>query len=246
MRNMKLILEYDGSRYNGWQRLGKGESANTIENKIKEVIRKMTGTEPELFCGSRTEVGVHAYEQVVSFKTNCALKTYEIKQYLNRYLPMDIAVLQVDDMPERFHASLNAKSRKYIYRIAIGDVPSVFERKYTYYCFDRLDLDAMKEAGKKIIGKHDFKNYSTVKKSKSTIKELTGLDIYGDEKEIQITMQANDFLHNMARMIVSTLLNIGLHKLTLDDIDDIFDDSSDTIASAPASAQGLFLAKIEY
>ena len=113
MRNIKLTIEYDGSRYQGWTRLGKNESTNTISNKIIEVIQKMTGETVELFCGCRTETGVHAYAQIANFKTNTEMKDYEIQHYLNRYLPMDIAVIQVEDVPERFHSQLNAKSKIY-------------------------------------------------------------------------------------------------------------------------------------
>ncbi len=246
MRNIKLTLEYDGSRYSGYQRLGKGESTNTIENKLLEIIKKMTNEDAEIFCGSRTEVGVHAYAQICNFKTNCALKLYEIKNYFNRYLPMDIAVIDVEEKPERFHSSLNAKSKKYLYRIAIGDVPSVFDRKYTYYSFKKLDIDIMREAAKDLIGKHDFKCFSTVKKNKSTVKEIYDIDIYGDDKEIQITLHGNDFLHNMARMIVATLIDIGNGTRSVDCIPKIFDENSDEISSAPADASGMFLLEVEY
>lgn len=246
MRNIKLVLEYDGSRYHGWQRLGKEESDNTIENKLLELIKKMTGEDVELNCGCRTEVGVHAYAQIVNYKTASQLKFYEIKNYFNRYLPMDIAVVEVAEVPERFHAALNAKSKTYLYRIAIGDVPSVFDRKYTYYCFKKPEVLRMKEAAKLLIGKHDFKNFSTVKKSKSTVKEIYAIDIYQDTKEIQITIKANDFLHNMARMIVATLLDIGLHVRDAEDIEEILKPESKVSASAPASAQGLFLQEVEY
>ena len=113
MRNIKLTIEYDGSRYQGWQRLGKDESTNTIANKITEVIKKMTNEDIELFCGSRTEVGVHAYGQVASFKTTTDMTLIEIQHYLNRYLPMDIAITDIEEKPERFHASLNATSKIY-------------------------------------------------------------------------------------------------------------------------------------
>lgn len=246
MRNIKLTLEYDGTRYNGWQRLGKGESTNTIENKIIEVLKKMDGQDVELFCGCRTEVGVHAYAQVVSFKTNSALEIKDIKNYLNRYLPMDIAVLEAEEMPERFHASLNAKEVTYVYRIAIGDVPSVFDRRYTYYSFKTPDIKRMKSAAKALIGEHDFRYYSTVKKNKSTVKEMREIDIYQDAREIQITMKADSFLHNMARMIAGTLLDIGLGKRDVSVTREIFDAHSDEMASAPAEAKGLFLQEIGY
>ncbi len=246
MRNIKLTIEYDGSRYSGWQRLGKEEGDNTIEFKILEVIKKMTGETVELNCGSRTEAGVHAYAQIANFKTNSYMKLFEIKNYFNRYLPMDIAVIEVEEVPERFHASLNAKSKAYLYRIAIGDVPSVFDRKYTYYCFKKPDIELMKTAAKMLIGKHDFKDFSSVKKNKSTEKEIYQIDIYQDTKEIQITIKANDFLHNMARMLVSTLLEIGLGNREIGDMEKILDPKSAETGSAPASAQGLFLQEVEY
>ena len=140
MKNIKLVLEYDGSRYQGWQRLGKDESTNTISNKIVEVIKRMTNEDVELFCGARTEVGVHAYSQVVNFKTTSDMTLIEMKRYLNRYLPMDIAVIEIDAMPERFHASLNAKEKVYLYRMSINEIPSVFERKYIYHSFKKRRL----------------------------------------------------------------------------------------------------------
>lgn len=246
MRNIRLNLEYDGSRYSGWQRLGKGESDNTIENKLLEILHKMTDEKAELNCACRTELGVHAYGQVVNFKTESQLKLYEIKNYFNRYLPMDIAVTEAEEMPERFHATLNAKSKTFLYRIAIGDAPSVFDRKYTYYSFDTPDVKKMKQAAEQLLGKHDFKNFSSVMKNKSTIKEIQLIDIYQDTKEIQITIRANDFLHNMARMMVSILIEIGLNQRAPGDIAKILDPAENIMGSAPASAQGLFLESVEY
>ena len=101
MRNIKLTIEYDGSRYQGWARLGKNESNNTISNKILEVLKKMTDeSDIELYCGCRTEVGVHAYAQIANFKTSSAMSIQDIKHYLNRYLPMDIAIIDVEEVSE--------------------------------------------------------------------------------------------------------------------------------------------------
>ena len=243
MQNIKLTLEYDGSRYQGWQR-GKGESQNTISNKLINTIKEMTGEEVELNCGSRTEVGVHAYEQTVNFKTTSPLRPIDIKQYLNRYLPMDIAVITCDKVPERFHASLNAASRTYVYRIAIGDVPSVFERKYTYYSFKTPDINAMEQASLSLIGRHDFKNFSTAKKNKSTEKEIYDIDIYKGAGEIEITITASDFLHNMARLIIGTLIDIGIGKRKSECIENIIKGTESP--SAPCDPKGLFLQTITY
>lgn len=244
MRNIKLTIEYDGSRYQGWVRLGKNESTNTISNKILEVIRKMTGEDVELFCGARTEVGVHAYGQTASFKTNTDMKDYEIQHYLNRYLPMDIAIISVEDMPERFHAQLNAKSKIFIYRATISDVPSVFDFKYTFHCFRRPDMDAMKEAAQLLLGRHDFKNFSTVKHNKSTEREMYRIDIYDDGEEMQISMHADDFLHNMQRAIVGTLLDIGLGTRKPEVITAIF--AGEQATSAPCDPKGMYLQEVLY
>lgn len=245
MRNIRLTIEYDGSRYQGWARLGKNESNNSVSNKITEVLEKMTDErEIELFCGCRTEVGVHAYEQIANFKTNCPMKCLEIKRYLNRYLPFDIAVTDVREMPERFHAQLNAKEKTYIYRMTVSEVPSVFDRKYTYHCFKTPDTRLMEQAAQSLIGTHDFKNFSTVKKSKSTVRTVKDIEIYGDSEEIQITIQADDFLHNMARLIIGTLLDIGNGTRKKEDIEKIF--AGKAAVSEPCDPKGLFLQEIRY
>ena len=245
MRNIKLTIEYDGSRYQDWTRLGKNESNNTISNKIVEVIQKMTEeSDVELFCGCRTEVGVHAYAQVANFKTDCELSLVEIKRYLNRYLPMDIAVTEVSEEGERFHAQLNAKSKTYVYRISIDDVPSVFDRKYTYHCFKTPDVKVMQQAALSLVGKHDFKNFSTAKKSKSTVRNVLNIEVYGDLEEMQITLYADDFLHNMARIMIGTLLDIGCGTRKISDIDKIFAGKAE--ASAPCDPKGLYLQEVVY
>ncbi|MCI5870113.1 MAG: tRNA pseudouridine(38-40) synthase TruA [Dorea sp.] len=245
MRNIKLTIEYDGSRYQGWTRLGKTESSNTISNKILEVLKKMT-EEPlmELNCGCRTEVGVHAYAQIANFKTESDMKVQEIKHYLNRYLPMDIAILEVEEVPERFHAQLNASSKTYVYRMTIDDVPSVFDRKYTYHCYKIPDKRLMQQAAVELTGKHDFHNFSTAKKTKSTEREIYNIDIYGDTEEMQILIHADDFLHNMARLIIGTLVDIGLGTRSKDDIASIFAGKKEP--SAPCDPKGLYLQEISY
>ncbi len=247
MRNIKLMIEYDGSRYDGWQRQGKNSAQTTIQGKIEEILCKMTGEEIEISGSGRTDAGVHAYAQVANFHTNSKMKCYEIKHYLNRYLPRDIAVFDVSEVGERFHARLNAKSKKYVYRIAIGDVPSVFDRKYTYYCFDKLDMEAMEKAASYLIGKHDFKAFSSIKKTnKSTVREIYDIDIYGDEKEIQITFHGNGFLYNMVRIMAGTLMEVGKGERKPEEMRKILASKDREMAGATAPAQGLFLLEVEY
>ena len=140
MYNYKLLLQYDGGRYDGWQRMGKDESSNTVEYKISEVIRKMTGETVQIFCGCRTEKGVHARQQTINFKLEERKKPYEIRNYLNRYLPRDISVLDVCEVGERFHSQLNAKQKVYVYQLDTGDVADVFERRYRYHTFEKPDF----------------------------------------------------------------------------------------------------------
>ncbi len=245
MRNIKLIIEYDGGRYDGWQRLGKEESKNTVENKIIEVLEKLTSTSVELFAGMRTEKGVHAHYQVANFKTDILLKPMEIRNYLNRYLPMDIAVVSVSDEHERFHSALNAKSKTFLYRIDVRDVYNVFDRKYTYYSFAKLDIDKMKKVAECFIGEHDFKAFSTAKKNKNTIKTVQSIDIYGDNEEISITVKANDYLHNMARLIIGALIEAGNGRVSAKDIEAMLKGDKE-LTILPAETNGMFLENIEY
>lgn len=245
MRNIKLTIEYDGSRYQGWARLGKDESNNTVSNKIVDVLAKMTGESLiELNCGCRTEIGVHAYAQVANFKTESDKNVQDIQHYLNRYLPMDIVITEVTEMPERFHAQLNALSKTYVYRMTITDVPSVFDRKHTYHCFKVPDKKAMQQAALLLTGKHDFQNFSTAKKAKNTIREIYEIDIYGDAEEMQILIHADDFLHNMAKLIIGTLLDIGFGLRKKEDIEEIF--AGNKPVSMACDPKGLYLQEINY
>ena len=157
---------------------------------------------------------------------------------------MDIAGTEVKEAPERCHAQLNAVSKTYVYRMTVSEVPSVFDRKYTYHCFKTPDSKLMQQAAQYFIGKHDFKNFSTAKKSKSTVRQITDIEIYGNSEEIQITIQADDFLHNMARLIIGTLLEIGNGTRKKEDIEKIF--AGKAVVSEPCDPKGLFLQEISY
>ncbi len=246
MRNIQLTIEYDGSRYDGWQKQA-GRSTVTIQDKIEDVLTKMENESVEVIGAARTEAGVHAYRQIANFKTNSDLKVYEIKQYLNRFLPRDIAVTEALEVPERFHASFNAVSFEYEYKISIGEVPSVFERKYNYYCFKRPNVEAMKEAAKLMVGKHDFKAFSDNKRmKKSTERTIFAIDIYGDNKEIVITVKGDDFWPHMVRIMVGTLLEVGLGEKKASDITQILESKDREKAGPTAEAKGLFLVDVYY
>lgn len=245
MYNYKIELQYDGGRYDGWQRMGRDESVNTIEYKITDIIKKMTGEDIELFCGCRTEKGVHAYAQTANFKLNSHHNSMEINNYLNRYLPRDISALKTQEADERFHSQLNAKSKTYVYRLDIGNIANVFERKYSYHTFDRPDIEAMKTAGGYFVGKHDFAPFTTAKKNKSTIKEIKAVNITVDGNIAEIEITANDFMHNMARLMVGVLLDVGSGLRKPEAVADILA-GKNVQMSLPAESCGLFLKCVNY
>lgn len=245
MKNIKLILEYDGTRYQGWQQPGKKDSSATISGKIANTLCRMTGENIELFCAARTEPGVHASCQTVNFKTDSPLSPSEIRRSLNQYLPQDIAILQADEVPERFHASLNLRSQTYTYRIQTGAVMDVFRRKYTHYISQPLNISAMKKAAAVLVGIHDFRSFSSGKNKKSTEKQIFQADIISSgSDELHIILDASAFLRQMPRLIAGTLLDIGLEVRDANCIPAIL--SGQDAPSAPVPAQGLCLTDTSY
>ncbi len=247
MRNIKLILEYDGSRYDGWQKQSGNPKSITIQDKVESVLNKMDNETVNLIGAARTEAGVHAYGQVANFNTGTDMKPYEIKHYLNRFLPRDIAVLEAAEVPERFHSSFNAKAFRYVYKISMGDVPSVFERKYNYYSFHKPDIIRMRKAAACLIGRHDFKAFSdNPRMKKSTERTVNSIDIYSDINDMSITIEADDFWPNMARIIVGTLMAAGDGSMEPDYVKEIIESKDRLKAGTTAEARGLFLEEVIY
>ena len=226
MYNYRIEIEYDGGRYDGWQRLGKDASTNTIESRLCEIIARMTGETVDMYVGSRTEKGVHALCQTANFKLEKEVRALDIKNYLNRYLPRDIAVMSVSQVDERFHSQLNAKSKIYEYRLDTGNVANVFRRKY-------------------FEGKHDFKAFTTAKKSKSTERTIKRINIQYEGTRAYIRIEADDFLHNMARFMIGMLLDVGNGIKKPEDVKRCLD-GENVQMSLPAESYGLFLVKVVY
>lgn len=247
MRNIKLVIEYDGSRYDGWQKQIGNPKSITIQDKIEAVLSKMENEEVNLVGAARTEAGVHAYGQIANFITKTDMKLFEIKHYLNRFLPRDIAVLEVFEVPKRFHSSHLAKAFRYEYKITMGEVQSVFERKYNYYSFKKLDVLKMKEGMKHFLGTNDLKAFSDNKRmKKSTIRTITHMDIYSDINEIVITIEADDFWPNMARIIVGTLVMVGDGSISPDYVKEIIESKDRSLAGETIDPKGLFLSEVIY
>lgn len=245
MRNIKLILEYDGSRYQGWQQPGKKDPSGTVSGRVTGTLCRMTGEEIEVFCAARTESGVHASCQTVSFKTASRLPVPEIRRELNQYLPQDIAVLQAEEVSERFHASLNLLSMTYTYRVYTGAVMDVFRRKYLYHIPQALDISAMEKAASHLVGIHDFRYLSSGRTKKSSEKKLWSAKILSPaDDELHIVLEASAFLHQMPRLITGTLLDVGMGVRNAGCIPAIL--SGREPASRPVPSAGLCLTDTRY
>ncbi len=245
MKNYKMIIQYEGGRYNGWQR--QGNTPNTIQEKFENVLFRMTGQKTEIFASGRTDAGVHALAQTANFKCNTDMSCDEIMSYINRYLPEDIAVLSIEEVNERFHSRLNAKSKTYEYSICAVKKPDVFTRRTVYYIDKYPDIDKMRKASQKLLGTHDFKGFSSVGKTKkSTVRTINSIEITENGSYINIRINGNGFLYNMIRIISGTILEIGLGKAEDNCIDFIFKTNKREYAGTTLPPKGLKLAEVLY
>ncbi|WP_407857588.1 tRNA pseudouridine(38-40) synthase TruA [Enterococcus hailinensis] len=245
MRNIKLTIEYDGKRYLGWQRLG--DSEKTIQGKIESVITQMTTEKIEIIGSGRTDAGTHALGQVANFKTNSEMSLNDMLSFFNRYLPSDIVVKKVEEMPERFHARYNVKGKQYSYYVWNNPIPTAFERYHSFYFPQKLDIAKMNEACEKLEGTHDFIGFSALKKSKkSTTRTIDSITIEQEGNMLHFTFVGNGFLHKMVRILMGTILEIGAGKLPVTIIDEVLEQKVREAAGETAPAQGLFLDEVYY
>lgn len=243
--NYRLDIQYDGSRYGGWQR--QKDTDNTIQGKIEDVLTKMLGTEVQIQGAGRTDAGVHAKGQVANFHADCEKSCEEICQYLNEYLPEDIEISKVSEAEERFHSRLNAKEKVYQYRIVSSIHKNFFERKYQCPLHEVLDVNAMKEAAKYLEGTHDFKSFCSNKKmKKSSVRTVYRIDIADLEQEIVITYTGNGFLYNMVRILTGTLIEVGRGRRKPEEMKAILESCDRKEAGFTAPARGLTLLEVRY
>lgn len=249
MRNIRLLLQYEGTRYQGWQR--QTSSDNTIQGKLETLLGKMCGEPIEISASGRTDAGVHAMGQVANFHTDCNMTTEEILDYCNRYLPEDIAVIEVSEAAPRFHSRLNACGKCYCYRVINSEIPNVFWRRYAQEVPEYLDIDAMRSAAELLLGEHDFKSFTSAKKGKkTTVRRIDEILIErgnGSEKDlITFTFVGNGFLHHMIRILMGTLLEVGMGKRSADSMTDILAACNREMAGPLVPAKGLTLMRVFY
>ncbi|WP_270940413.1 tRNA pseudouridine(38-40) synthase TruA [Romboutsia lituseburensis] len=245
MRNIKMTIKYDGSRYKGFQRLK--DTDMTIQGKIENVLSKMTNESIEIIGSGRTDMGVHANGQVANFKTNSELSIKKMHDYLYEYLPEDIVIINMEEVDDRFHSRYNAKSKIYLYKIDNNKYHDPFLRKYTTHVEKKLDLELMREASKYLIGEHDFTSFASSKsKKKSNVREIHSIEIKEHHNLVEIYVHGNGFLYNMVRIIVGALLDVGSHRKTPQDIKEMLELKDRSKASDTAPSKGLILHKVNY
>ena len=245
MTNYRLLIRYDGTRYNGWQRLG--DTDNTIQTKLETTLERLTGEKAEVIGAGRTDAGVHAREQVAHVRLEKHREPEEIRAYLNRYLPDDIGILAVDYAPPRFHARYNAVQKTYTYRIGKNKAAHVFERRYVYEYDGALDVNAMKMATIQLRGEHDFKSFcGNPRMRKSTVRTIYTIRIEETEDEIDLTFVGNGFLQHMVRILVGTLIEVGEGRRDPNSMDALLEARDRRMAGATAPAKGLTMIKVDY
>lgn len=245
MYNYKITIQYDGTRYRGWQ--SQNDTEETIQGKLVDVLSRMAGEEVAVIGSGRTDAGVHASGQVANFYLSKAYDVTELQDYLNHYLPEDIAVVCTEEADERFHSRYQAESKTYLYRIHTGRVPEVFERKYVYDYQTPLDVQRMRKAAELLVGTHDFRSFCGNKKmKKSTVRTICEILIEESEKEIKIYYTGDGFLQNMVRILTGTLIEIGDGRRAPEEIIKILAAKDREQAGYTAPACGLTLLEVKY
>ncbi len=240
-RNIKLTIAYEGTRYKGFQRLG--DEDNTIQEKIEKCISRLLDEDIKVIGASRTDAGVHALDQIVNFQTQNEMSMTEIQLNLNKFLPEDIIIRDIEEVQLNFHSRYWINNKTYLYRIYTDIIPPLFERNFVYYLGKQLDINKMKEGAKLLIGEKDFQGFCKKNMKKSSVRNVYNIEFVPTNTELQIFFTADGFLYNMVRIIVGTLIEIGLNQRDINSINEILSSGIRAEAGYLAPAQGLILYK---
>ncbi len=243
MRNLRLDICYDGTRYRGWQRLPGVEG--TIQGKLETALSRILQETVTLSGSGRTDAGVHAAHQIANFHCESPKSCQEILHELRRYLPEDIGIYSCQEASPRFHARLNATGKTYRYRIWNSEDPCVFERRYLWALPERLDVEAMNRAAQHLVGTHDFSCFcGNSKMKKSTVRRIDCISLTRQGQELLIAVTGNGFLQNMVRILVGTLVEVGTGQRG-ENLDSLFGQKREK-AGFLAPPQGLCLMEVTY
>lgn len=244
MKNIKLIIEYDGSNYHGWQ---SQINASAVQDIIRKAIMRLTGEECTLIGSGRTDAGVHAYGQVANFHTDSSIPSEKFSYALNSLLPKDIVIRGSSEVNDDFHSRFSAKGKKYRYVIYNSEFPSALLRNRAFHVTNFLDFDEMYKAVCFFKGTHDFSAFKASGSSvKTPIRTITDITLERRDSTIVFEIAGSGFLYNMVRIIVGTLLEVGTGKIKSDSIPEIINSRDRNKAGKTAPPQGLFLIEVYY
>ncbi|MBE6918628.1 MAG: tRNA pseudouridine(38-40) synthase TruA [Ruminococcaceae bacterium] len=243
-KNYKLTIAYDGTRFFGWERQPDRE---TIQGKLEGVLEKLNGAPVDVIGAGRTDAGVHARAMVASVRMDVKESCEEIRDYMNRYLPDAIAVREVKEAGERFHARYNAIGKTYRYTCFVGEVKPVFDRRYVTMLDYSVDVEKMRQAAAILTGEHDFRSFcGNPRMKKSTVRVVDSITIEQNRDRIHFTFHGTGFLQNMVRILVGTLLEVGRGYWDVDYVQTILDAKDRKLAGPTAPPEGLCLMKVDY
>ena len=248
-RNIKLVLEYDGTDFSGWQRQAGRHRAGcrTVQQTLEEAILAVTGETVSVIASGRTDAGVHAEGQVAAFRTETLLPPARLAAAINANLPEDVAVLSAEDAPGSFHPIRDARGKLYRYRISRRGVRPVLMRRFTWRVRGRLDLGRMKRAAAYLVGTHDFNSFRNEGRvPKNTVRTIESIDFVESDDMIEIFFRGSGFLYMMVRIIVGTLVEAGRGRIEPEVILCILDARAREAAGATAPPEGLCLVEVYY
>jgi tRNA pseudouridine38-40 synthase len=245
MRNIKILIEYDGTNYLGWQVQPKGP---TIQGILEERLGRLTGEKIKLFGSGRTDSGVHAIGQVAHFKTESSMEIQKMQRALNSLLPPDILIQKMEEIGESFHARRHSKSKVYEYRILNRNLRPVFDRGYVWHIPQKLDFKEMGKATQYLLGEHDFSSFRSVgTPTRTTVRKVIRAEWKRGRKGlVRFEIEANGFLKQMVRAIIGTLVEVGKGKMSAMEFRRTFESKERSKAGPTAPAQGLFLKEVKY
>jgi tRNA pseudouridine38-40 synthase len=244
MRNIKLNLSYDGTDFHGWQRQPR---LRTIQQVLEEAVEQLTGARPTTTASGRTDAGVHALGQVVHFLTPSRHSTETFVRALNAILPRDVRVLEAAEMPQSFHATLDARSKRYRYAIDNARIASPFQLRYSWHVPLPLDEAAMARAAASLLGRHDFRSFETDWPNRmSSVRTIVDLVVERRGDSVAIEVEADGFLYNMVRSIAGTLVLVGNGKRPESWVAEALAAQNRVEAGPTAPPQGLFLLMVRY
>ena len=244
MRNIKLLIEYDGKDFNGWQ---KQPNKLNIQGEIEKAIKDITEEKVDLIASGRTDAGVHSLGQVANFKTNSNIPVEKFPIALNTKLKRSIRILKAEEVDERFHSRYNCKKKTYRYVINNSENGTAIYRNLEYNYAQKLDVESMNKASKYFIGEHDFKGFkASGTSSKSSVRTIYEAKVYKENNRVIIELTGNGFLYNMVRIISGTLIEVGIGKILPEEIESIIKSGERKKAGKTLPPQGLYLVSVEY